>query len=460
MLDASAQTVGTYLGLETTDGVVLHRTSTRADGPLPSLEVMAPDGMALRLEGELRGEQLEAVASLIQQAVATHFELTEVRNDLGRSRQELSLLFEFSQSVCRVDSVEEVVERFLSDVVRVLDAREGTFLGVDKEAKELKILCHFGSSDETVTGFRLPIGEGIAGQVALDGHPRMVNDPEGHPSYVPSVNPITNLICVPIRIGGEVVGVVSINDRRGGPFELSHLKLLSSLAQLGQVGLENARYYEQIRGMLFEIVDGLVKMMEERAPYRVGHSRRVARLSYSLGRQLQMSLVELERLYLASLIHDIAVQPEASARPTAPWADARSIEENEAEALDSAGLFRPSGLLSEALPGLGEHLERFDGLGHPRGITGEQISLQGRIIAVAHAFDLATHAPIRAERRAPLQALEQVRGGSGTSYDPVIVRAFERVYEIMRLDAWVPPAEPDRPWSSTPEAVVPSSGDE
>ncbi len=389
----------------------------------------------------------------MRHAIDAHFELTEARNDLGRSRKELSLLFEFSQAVCRVTSVEDVVERFLHDVVSVLDAEEGTFLGVDQELRELSVICHHGSSPETVADFRLTIGEGIAGKVAADGLPRIVNDTSKNPDYVAGINPIQNIICVPLRADGRVIGVVSVNDRRGGePFEPSHLRLLSSLAKLGEVGLENARLYEQIRGLIFALVDGLIKLTEERSPHTAGHARRVARLCYSLGRQLGMTDRERERLYLAGLIHDLGVEPVETSSPDAPapWSDRPDFDSTASllDELPEAAIFAASGRLGEALPGLPDHLEHWDGGGRPAGLTGSAISVQGRIIAIAHAFDAATHAPHPKDRLSPPLALEELQARAGKTFDPDIIDAFTIVYRTARLGGWVPPTSEDQPWRS------------
>lgn len=450
VIDAAARASGCYLGLRDAMGP-LHVAGARPEGLVRSTSFETAGGTTLTLEGDLDPERLQAVAALVREAVATHLQLTEARTDLGRSRQELSLLCEFSQSVCRVSTVEQVVERFLVDVVNVLDAEEGTLLALDEKTRELTILCHHGSTPETVANFRLPLGQGIAGMVALDGRPRLVNDTRRDPDYVAGTNPIRNVICVPIRIGGTVAGVVSVNDRRNGePFEPSHLRLLSSLAQLGEIGLENARLYSQIRGLLFEAVDGLVCMMEARAPHTVGHSRRVARLAYSLGRRLDMSPTDLERLYLAALIHDLGAAPPQPTQPDAPWSGRLEVDTiDQPDGLRPPGVLRVKGRLAELLPGLEDHKEHHDGTGRPRGLAGDEISLQGRVIAVAHAFDASTHTPQWQKSSTPAQALEAIRAQAGTRLDPEVVARFVEVYDLLRLEAWVPPDGDDVPWNSS-----------
>ncbi len=447
-----------YLRLSAAEGETIHAAGEPPEGDhLNEIALETAGGASLRLEGGLETDQLEAVAKLLRQTVETYRELTETRDDLGRSREELSLLLDFSHAVCRLNTISEVVDRFLADVVSVLKAREGTFLALDEEGRELRVLCHHGSTPSTVRNFKLRVGEGIAGKVVEEGWPRIVNDVTHDPNYVEGVNPIRSLIAVPMRVGDRVIGVVCINDRKDGkPFEGSHLRLLSSLARLGQIGLENARLYEQVRDLLFESVDGLVGMMEARHPGSVGHSRRVARLGYSLGRQLGLDASELERIYLAALIHDLGAAPPAPEWPSVEW----SLPEFERPGPDGAwlhpaGILKSAGRLREALPGLTDHREWWDGSGHPARLAGGEISLQGRIIAVAHAFDVMTSSPDFQEHRQPPRALEALREQSGVRFDPEVVKAFEQVYEVLRLESWVPPDDEETSWSSAPDPPKP-----
>lgn len=452
-IDSVARAGKCYLCLATLDGSTIHSAGDRPTvEELVETSVDLDDGSSLLLEGQLELGQLEAVGKLLRQTVATHLQLDQARDDLGKSREELSLLLDFSHAVCRLTTVQEMVDKFLADVVAVMEAREGTFLALDEPSDELYVLCHHGSTPTTVESFRLPVGQGIAGKVAKDGWPKLVNDAPNHPDYIEGINPIHNLIAVPITVGEKTVGVVCINDRKDGrPFEGSHLRLLSSLSRLGQIGLENAQLYDQIRGLLFEAVDGLVGLMEAGDPQTVGHSRRVARLAYSLGRQLRMGMVDLERLYLAALIHDLGAAPPLPDWPNVEWA----LPEFERPTKDGdhpshAGLLESAGRLREALPGLTDHREWWDGSGHPARLVGEEISIQGRVISVVHAFDVMTNGPDFQETSQPTGALELLRAESDSRYDPAVVEAFEHVYKVLRLDCWVPPERTETTWSSAP----------
>jgi len=78
-------------------------------------------------------------------------------------------------------------------------------------------------------------------------------------------------------------------------------------------------------------------------------------------------------------------------------------------------------LLTPALSVVGTHHERYDGSGYPHGTRGEEIPLTGRIFAVVDTLDAMTHARPHRAARSLSEALDVVRKGSGTLFDPRVV---------------------------------------
>jgi response regulator RpfG family c-di-GMP phosphodiesterase len=85
------------------------------------------------------------------------------------------------------------------------------------------------------------------------------------------------------------------------------------------------------------------------------------------------------------------------------------------------------------------HQERFDGSGYPRGLRGEAIPLGARVFAVIDAYDaMRSHRPYR-QPMSTEQAVDQIRRGSGSQFDPVVVQAFMRCQpELERIGQWPP----------------------
>ncbi len=157
-----------------------------------------------------------------------------------------------------------------------------------------------------------------------------------------------------------------------------------------------------------------------------GHCERVRAYSDLIGQQLRLDPESAARLHWAALLHDVGKL------------------EVPAEILNKKGKLTPEeweqvrrhpGASDKWLVGLrpwlgdwsraaSEHHERFDGAGYPHGLAGEEISLAGRIVAVADAFDVMTAARSYKKPFPPAQARVELTDNAGTQFDPEIVRAF------------------------------------
>jgi HD-GYP domain-containing protein (c-di-GMP phosphodiesterase class II) len=100
-------------------------------------------------------------------------------------------------------------------------------------------------------------------------------------------------------------------------------------------------------------------------------------------------------------------------------------------------IVREIGFLNEALAGIMHHHERIDGRGYPMGFAGHEIPLFARIIAVADAFDSMTSTRSYREARSIAEAVEELRKGAGSQFDPLLVDAFIAALES---ESWSLPA--------------------
>lgn len=175
-----------------------------------------------------------------------------------------------------------------------------------------------------------------------------------------------------------------------------------------------------------ELVVGLIGAVNAHDRLTRGHCERVRAYSDLIGQQLELDADRASKLHWAALLHDVGKLDVPSAilnkkgRLTADeWSVVRGHPGAAAKWLTPLESW-----LGEWARAATEHHERFDGDGYPNGLAGEQISLAGRIVAVADAFDVMTAARSYKKPYPAEQARTELAKNAGTQFDPKIVRAF------------------------------------
>lgn len=199
--------------------------------------------------------------------------------------------------------------------------------------------------------------------------------------------------------------------------------------------IERERNYMQ--GSLDQIVRSFYLAVEMKDPYTAGHTERVTEYALILYDHLdEKSRSQLSRddLRYASLMHDIG----KVAIPDHVLLKAGKLTDEEYEHMMQhstigANIVEQIESLAHVSQGVRDHHERWDGRGYPGQLKGEEISLIGRIIAVADTFDAMT--TTRSYRKAmPLQeAYDEIVRCSHTQFDPYIVTVFQKAYQARAL---------------------------
>ena len=177
-------------------------------------------------------------------------------------------------------------------------------------------------------------------------------------------------------------------------------------------------------------LDVLLATLTATNPDAYAHAYRVAALSVSVARALDVSEPEIATLERAALLHDLGklAMPDAVLRKPAPL----TVEEQRLIRLHpriGSELIAhvPYFTLAAAVV-RGAH-ERVDGLGYPNGVRGDALSLSARIVAVADAYDTMTRARVFRDAMTPAAALAELERCSGTQFDPQVVDAFMSVVD-------------------------------
>ncbi len=213
-----------------------------------------------------------------------------------------------------------------------------------------------------------------------------------------------------------------LSEATFGTFEAG---LLSAAANIMSSHARNLELFEAQECLLTGVVRAIINAIDAKDPYTCGHSDRVALYAKRIAARLGQSAEECERIYMAGLLHDvgkIGVPDFILAKPGALTNEEFAIVKKHPEIGHT--ILKHLKQLDYVLPGVLHHHEAVNGKGYPAGLIGEAIPLQGRILAVADAYDAMTSdRPYRPGM--PSEKAEAIlRAEAGKTWDSDIVGVF------------------------------------
>jgi response regulator RpfG family c-di-GMP phosphodiesterase len=182
-----------------------------------------------------------------------------------------------------------------------------------------------------------------------------------------------------------------------------------------------------LRDLNVSVVEMLVNAMEAKDVFQRGHSARVAELAASIAEYMGLAPDVVEDVRVASRLHDvvnIGIREDVLNKPGA--LNPEEFEHIKTHVRLSVEILTPLRHIERAVTFVGDHHEHWDGSGYPHTRSGEQISIGGRILAAADAFDALISNRAYRQSMNPEEAVEQLRGAVGTLLDP-------RVFEALRV---------------------------
>ena len=170
-------------------------------------------------------------------------------DEVSALRRYIRALQAFEQRVQRFSPEQDVLtllDETLEYALELLDADDVSLMLVDEETDDLVFALVHGTVHETLPGYRFGRQQGIAGWVAEQGEPVIVNAVRSDPRFMPEVDErfgfvTQSLVAVPLVARGRVLGVIEVlNKRSGEPFSEEDAGLLSILATLAAFAIDDA----------------------------------------------------------------------------------------------------------------------------------------------------------------------------------------------------------------------------
>ncbi len=366
--------------------------------------------------------------------------LTEL---IDTSSRNVQLVQEIGQALINKTSVDDVIKIVTQVMESGLDFDSGAILIANPEKTSLEIRGAFGYSNNDISrmlsaAFNLdnPDSQGPFVRAFHEKKTIIVDNTEQIADSLSDKSRdlmhrfgVQSLLCCPIVIDNQALGIIAVtNQETMRPLVRNDVNLLQGIAPTIGVALQNVGLIAELGDSFEKTLKVLADSIDARDYLTAGHSEMVTIYAAGIAGQLGLADDFIQMTRIAALLHDygkIGV-PDSILKKNG------GLTEEEREIINTHPV-RTRQILSQVpfrglhrqIPEItGAHHERWDGNGYPLGLKGEEIPLGARIIAAADFFEAIT---AKRHYREPLPlnvAVRLLEEGSGSHFDPKIIKAF------------------------------------
>lgn len=369
---------------------------------------------------------LEALTHLAEQPPQE-----QARREQSQTQSLISLL-KVGQAISGEANVDKLLSLIMDETQRALNCDRCTVFLYDRDKNELWSRVATGGSK--VQNIRFPAHLGLAGYVCKTGEVLNIKDPYDDPRFNQEIDRKTgykteNLLCMPMKNrDNEIVGIFQVLNKQNGPFVKADEDLLMAIASQAGVSLENAQMARDQKAAFHSFIKTLSSTIDARDPITAGHSERVAYYSELIGDEMKLDKEEIETLNYSALLHDIGKigvrESILTKEGRLTLEEYRHIQKHAEYTYDILKNIHFEKHLKNVPEIAASHHEKMDGTGYFRGLSGHEIPLLGRILALSDVFDAITSRRHYRDRMPFDRVLKILKRDSGTHFDPDIVDAF------------------------------------
>ena len=276
------------------------------------------------------------------------------------------------------------------------------------------------------------------------------------PKYELKEFDVKSLAIVPMHNNAHIVGVIVIDNYKEKMIKRAYMDLLETIGRLFGTSMHLQKTIEETDSLINDeevfaeelqhkraeltaligdlgvqqqaFVQKLAKAVDEKGQYKVAHSQNTADLSRKLCKQLGLNEKTTDLIYYAGLLQNIG----KITLPESLFSNKGKLSKEEWEKLQNhpnvgVNLLMNINFLSEVIPYIHYHKERWDGRGEPEGLKGNSIPFGSRIIAVADAYTAMTSDRSYRKAMAKDEALKIIKDEAGIKWDPIVVNALFEV---------------------------------
>jgi len=388
------------------------------------------------------------------------------RNQMPRAGEQLFALLRAGNHFVNMQSEDQLLDAVLNDAVSVLEAQRGAIVLAESDGPEPKMRLRALAVGQGEPPGRFHYSKKLTQRCFASGvsllYSTLTADDETKVTQSIADGAMASVMCVLLRTPRKRLGVLHL-DRCfwQNPFTEDDLHLADALAAHVSAAIEAAQLLRRQKEQFLKTVTVLAQAVELRDDYTGNHTQRVTRYATMLGEKLELPEDQIELIKIGGPLHDIGkigIDDAILRKPGRLTGEEYEIMKTHttkgAEILSSVSEMEP------IIPIVRSHHERWDGMGYPDKLAGEDIPLLARIVAVADAFDAMTsNRPYHENKKGkpPAWAFAEVERQLGKQFDPVAGAGFLAIRdEIIRaMVELLPGTELETPEPVTVTGFIP-----
>jgi GAF domain-containing protein len=328
-------------------------------------------------------------------------------------------------------TVNITMDMFVEFITELLDLNICSIMLGDEITGELTIKSARGLNNEVVKQTRIKFGEQIAGLVAIEGKPLLMENIEDAPWFKRKSMVQYNtksLLSLPLKIQEKVIGVMNLNNKKTSePFTKKDLYIASVFGERISYFLDqlySGKYKEDDIGQFLSSFDNLLYAVKRYHKKKTIFPDLVLKIMDKLGAEEE----EKKKALYVSMIYDLGlvlINESILKKKTLSLSEMQALRTHP---YNTIGLLRSFEYSEDLKKAILHHHERYDGKGYPGGLKKTDIPLISRVLSVVDSYCAMTSEKLYGKYFTREEALSEIKAGSGTIYDPEVVKAFEEVF--------------------------------
>lgn len=330
--------------------------------------------------------------------------------------------------------ISTTTEMFVEFISELLEVNICSIMLADELTGELTIASSRGLDDEIIKRTRIKFGDSIAGWVALEGKPLLIENIESDPRFGRrNIAPYNtkSLLSLPLKTKDKVIGVLNLNNKKTSElFTTRDLYIAGAISERFSYFIDKLYSGEYREDDLKHFIAGFEDLLsaEKRYPKKKSiFPDLIFKILDKLGAKEEDKRIAL---YI-SIIYDLGLmlidesvlKKEKKLSPS----EARTLKAHPRSTVALLDNFEFSDDVKKAIL---HHHERYDGTGYPDGLKGEEIPFLSRLLSIVDSFcAMITERPYR-KAFTKEEALQEIKKASGSIYDPKFVQALEEVINL------------------------------